>query len=56
MAPISLLIEDGTVVDGTGAPGYRAGVAVEGDRIRLLRGDVSGVAAERRIDATGKVV
>ena len=51
-----LLITNGTIVDGAGNPGYPAAVAVEGDRVRVLRGDVSGVAAGRRIDALGKVV
>jgi N-acyl-D-amino-acid deacylase len=56
MAPISLLIHDGEVVDGTGSPGYRAAIAVEDGRLRVLRGDVDAVAADLRIDAAGKVV
>lgn len=53
---LQLLIHGGTVVDGTGSPGFRAAVAVEGDRLRVLRGDVSRVTAERTIDATRLVV
>ena len=51
----SLLIKGGTVIDGSGAPGVAADVAVEDDRIaavgRGLRGDASRV-----IDATGLMV
>ena len=39
-----LIIRNGTVVDGTGAPARRADVAIAGDRI---------VAVEERIDAKG---
>ena len=53
---LNLLITGGRVIDGTGAPAIYASVAVEGDRLRVLRGDVSDVQATRRIDATGKVV
>lgn len=52
-----LLIRGGTVVDGTGAPGYRADVAVRGDRIvRVSREPIPAGAAVRVVDATGKVV
>lgn len=56
MEALDLLIEGGTVVDGTGAAGFRAAVGIRGDRLEVLRGDVSGVPAGRRIDATGLVV
>jgi N-acyl-D-aspartate/D-glutamate deacylase len=50
-----LIIRNGTVVDGTGAPGRRADVAIDGDRISAI-GDLSAVTAAREIDATGLVV
>jgi N-acyl-D-amino-acid deacylase len=53
---IDLLILNGTVIDGSGNPGYKAAVAVEGDSIRVLRGEVGRVEAGRRIDATGCIV
>ena len=49
-----LLIRGGTMVDGTGAPGRRADVAVRDGRIAAI-GDVTGSAA-RTIDAEGAVV
>jgi N-acyl-D-amino-acid deacylase len=51
----SLLLRGGTVVDGTGAPGQPADVAVEGDRIAAVGRGLAGEAA-RTIDATGLVV
>jgi N-acyl-D-amino-acid deacylase len=49
-----LLIRGGTVVDGTGAPGKRADVAVDGDCIVAV-GENLG-PAQREIDATGLLV
>ncbi len=48
-----LVIRGGTVVDGTGAPGRRADVAVQGGRIAAV-GD--GLEGERELDASGHVV
>lgn len=53
---LDLLIRDGLVIDGSGNPGYYATVGVEGDEIRILRGDTSSIAAARTIDASGHVV
>lgn len=50
-----LIITGGTVIDGTGAEARRADVAVDGGRITRI-GDLSGAAAARTIDATGKLV
>jgi N-acyl-D-aspartate/D-glutamate deacylase len=49
-----IVIRNGTVIDGTGAPRRRADVAVEGGRIVEV-GDVSGRGKEE-IDADGHVV
>ena len=53
---VDLLIRNGRVIDGTGETWFRAGVAVDGETIRILRGDVSSVDAARSIDASGCVV
>ncbi|MGH7566519.1 MAG: N-acyl-D-amino-acid deacylase family protein, partial [Gemmatimonadota bacterium] len=53
-APHDLLIRGGTVVDGTGSPGFPADVAVAGDRIAAIGLDLG--AARDTIDATGLVV
>ena len=55
-APVcDLLFAGGRLVDGTGAPWFRADVCVLGDRIAGI-GALSGVAARRRIDASRLVV
>ena len=52
-----ILITGGTVIDGTGAPGERADVAIAGDRIvRVSRAALDPTGAARVIDATGLVV
>ena len=49
-----LIIKNGTVVDGTGAPARSADVAVTGGRIAEI-GKLTG-AAKRTIDAAGRIV
>jgi N-acyl-D-amino-acid deacylase len=51
----SLLIRNGSVIDGTGAAARPADVAVEGDRIAAVGPTLTGEAA-RVIDAAGQVV
>ena len=53
---MDILIKNGLVVDGTGNPGFYAGVGVQGENISVFRGDYSHIEALRVIDATGKVV
>ncbi len=49
------LIIGGTVVDGSGVPGFRADVGIEGETIQAV-GDLSHSEARRVIDAKGLVV
>lgn len=50
-----LLIEGGVLIDGSGDERVRADVAIRGDRISRV-GDLKGMDADARIDATGLVV
>ncbi|WP_090930025.1 N-acyl-D-amino-acid deacylase family protein [Nonomuraea jiangxiensis] len=50
-----VVISGGRVLDGTGAPPYRADVAIGGDRIAAV-GRLDGVRARTMIDATGRFV
>jgi N-acyl-D-amino-acid deacylase len=50
-----LIIRNGTVVDGTGAAGKRADVAIAGDRIAAVEADIDA-RGRREIDAEGRVV
>lgn len=50
-----LIISNGRVVDGTGAPWFRADVGIRGERIVAI-GDLSTAGTARRIDAAGRIV
>ncbi len=50
-----ILLRNGTVVDGSGVPGFRADVAVHGGRIARI-GSLDDAEADRVIDVGGKVV
>jgi len=54
-ASFDVLITNGRVVDGTGAPWFRADVGIIGDRIAAI-GQLSGREAKTRIDASNLVV
>jgi N-acyl-D-amino-acid deacylase len=53
-----VLIENGKVIDGTGAAWYYGDVALRGDRIAAIgpRGAFRNAGAATRVDATGQVV
>lgn len=53
--PLDLKIVGGTLLDGSGAPGYRADLGIRGDRIAAI-GDLSQAPARRAMDAAGRVV
>ena len=50
-----IIIKNGTIVDGTGAPAYFADIAIVGDKIDYI-GDLKGVDAPLVIDAHHKYV
>lgn len=50
-----LLIVHGTLIDGTGAPGVRADIGIQGDTIAAI-GDLARATATTTLDARGKVV
>jgi N-acyl-D-amino-acid deacylase len=55
MGTFDILIRGGTVIDGTGAPGRVADVAIINDRIIDVAADIVGTAG-RVIDAKGRLV
>ena len=50
-----LVIKNGLVIDGSGRPGYRANIAIKGDRIAEI-GKLKNASGVRELDATGMVV
>ncbi|MDO9092957.1 MAG: D-aminoacylase [Rubrivivax sp.] len=52
---LDLVISGGEVIDGSGAPRWRADVGVLGGLIAAV-GDLSSTASHRRIDASGHIV
>ena len=51
-----ILIRGGRIIDGTGNVWFRGDVAIEGENLKVLRGDSSAVQADRVIDASGCIV
>ncbi|NVM30657.1 MAG: amidohydrolase family protein [Candidatus Helarchaeota archaeon] len=52
---MKILIKNGQIIDGTGSPGYKADVLINGDRIERINEEISVEDAEI-IDASGKIV
>lgn len=50
-----LIIRNGQVVDGTGAPAFQNDIVIEDGRIDLV-GDASGIEADNEWDASGMTV
>jgi N-acyl-D-amino-acid deacylase len=50
-----VVVSGGTIVDGTGVPGYRGDVGVSGEKIEAT-GDLGRAETRRTIDATGLTV
>ncbi|MDH3444914.1 MAG: amidohydrolase family protein [Deltaproteobacteria bacterium] len=49
-----LLIKNGTVIDGSGSPGFEADVAIDGEKITAIGKDLG--AGKKEIDAKGHIV
>ena len=54
-AAFDVIVRNGMVYDGSGAPARRADVGIRGDRVTVV-GDLAGAKAITEIDATGKAV
>ena len=56
MAAYDLLIKNGTIVDGTRVPKYRADLAIKDGKVLQIDGRLEEADAERVLDATGLIV
>ena len=50
-----MLIKNGTIIDGSGTPGFRADLAISGDTIAAI-GNLGNAFAKKEIDASGKTI
>ncbi len=55
MTTFDLIVRNGSVVDGTGAPAVRADIGVLGDRVSAI-GDLRGELAPVEVDASDRIV
>jgi N-acyl-D-amino-acid deacylase len=51
-----LIIRGGTIFDGSGQPGFKAALAIQGERIAAIGALDGSVKAKKEIDASGKAV
>ena len=56
MVRATLVIRNGNVVDGSGAPQFRADIAIDGEHIVAVGPNLEVSGRPREIDATGKLV
>ena len=53
---LDLILQGGTVIDGTGSPGYRADIGLKGKRITVVSRKPIRNTTAKRIDASGLVI
>ncbi len=53
---LDLIIGNGTIVDGSGLPGYLGDIGISGKRIVSVGRSLADAQAARRIDAAGRIV
>ena len=53
---LDLIVRNGTIVDGSGLPGYRGDVGVQNGRIVSVGRPLTNAEARSVVDATGRIV